>query len=296
MPYDDFTIRLRAWLSQACLVEVLSQKPGNVSPGHPMHNATVADFIRSAQVSAPILGDAPRNGVGHTVWNAVAATRHAVGHNTNLGILLLLAPMAAVPSKVSLNNGIQTVLAKLSVQDADWAYRAIRLAEPGGLGRAETQDVCNIPTETLLRCMTRAADRDLIAQQYANNFHDVLNVGLDWLTESSTHADEQYRIGWLALQLISNYGDSLITRKAGQSVSDNVKKRATDVLAAGWPRNSAATSLYAEFDAYLRSDGNRLNPGTTADMIAAVIFAGLRTGRYTASTALLQQIQSQESL
>ncbi len=294
MPYDDSAIQLRDWLCQACIVEVLSQKPGNVSPGRAMHNATVRDFVRSAQVSAPILENASRNGIGRTVCAAVTATHNAVGHNTNLGILLLLAPMAAVPSRVSLTNGIRTVLAELSVQDADWAYRAIRLAEPGGLGRAETQDVRNTPTETLLQCMTHAADRDLIAQQYTNDFHDVLNVGLDWLIDSSSRADEQYRIGWLALQLISNYGDSLIARKVGQAVSDHVKKRAADVLAAGWPRNSKAISLYADFDAYLRSDGNRLNPGSTADMIAAIIFAGLRTGRYAADTALLQQIKSQE--
>ena len=295
MPQVESTNQLRDWLCQACLVEVLSQKPGNVSPGRPLHDTTVEDFVRSARVSSPILADASQNGVGLTIYTAVSATRKAVGHNTNLGILLLLTPMAAVPLTVSLTEGIHTVLAKLTVEDAHAAYQAIRLAEPGGLGRSQTQDVHDSPTENLLQCMRHAADRDFIARQYTTDFCDVLNVGLDWLIESARHVDEPHRVGWLALQLLAEYGDSLIARKVGATVSNHVRKRAAEVLAADWPRTSSSISLYEEFDAWLRSDGNRLNPGTTADMIAAILFAGLRTACYVTDGALLKRIESQEA-
>jgi triphosphoribosyl-dephospho-CoA synthase len=295
MPNEFSTLQLRDWLVQACLAEVLSEKPGNVSPSHPFGSITVEDFCCSAQAASPILAKATPTTVGRTIYEAARATREAVGHNTNLGILLLLAPMAAVPASVTLSAGLPTVLSGLTVQDADWTYRAIRVAAPGGLGKAEVQDVHDRPTKTLLQCMRYAATHDLIALQYSSDFRDVLTVGLDWLTDSPRHAEGPHRIGWLALKLLSQYGDSLIVRKSGKRTADRVQRQATEVLTAGWPGKKGTNRLYAEFDAYLRSDGNRLNPGTTADMIAAIIFAGLRSGRYSVDAALLHQINSQES-
>ncbi|MCH2201555.1 MAG: triphosphoribosyl-dephospho-CoA synthase [Fuerstiella sp.] len=296
MSNEGSSSQVSEWIYQACLVEALSEKPGNVSPLHGFKDSSVGHFVRSAQVSAPILASSSPNNVGRTIYDAAVATRNSVGHNTNLGILLLLAPMAAVPVSVSVADGIDGILAGLTVKDADWAYRAIRLAEPGGLGQTAAQDVYETPTETLLQCMGRAAAWDLIALQYRNGFHEVLCVGLELLIDSLNSTDDQHRIGWLALKLIAEYGDSLIARKVGRSVADDVQQRAAAVIDAGWPDSSVAIEMYDEFDTYLRSNGNRLNPGTTADMIAAIIFAGLRSRRYSIHTELLHQIESQEQL
>ena len=282
MPKVDSQSQLANWLYQACLVEVLSPKPGNVMPGNEFADATVSDFVKSADVSAPLLATAAQNGVGKTIFEAVEATNNAVGHNTNLGILLLLAPLAAVPESQSLADGIPSVLSGLTTNDADWTYQAIRLANPGGLGDAESEDVLQAPTQSLPDCMRLAADRDLIAAQYSNNYEEVLGDGATWLAESATAVSESDRITWLALMLLSRFGDSLIARKCGQPTSDDVKNRAQAVLDAGWPQRGSSRQAYVQFDDYLRSDGNRLNPGTTADMIAAIVFCGLRSGTYIA--------------
>lgn len=269
-------------LYQACLVEVLSRKPGNVMPGSEFTDATVNDFVVSAKVSAPILATVAQIGVGRAIFEAVDATNKAVGHNTNLGILLLLAPLAAVPESQSLAEGISSVLSGLTTGDAEWSYKAIRLAGPGGLGDAETEDVQESPTQSLQECMRLAADRDLIAAQYSNNYEEVLGDGATWLIESATVVSESDRMTWLALMLLSHFGDSLIARKCGQLTSEDVKNRAHAVLEAGWPHRESGRQAYVQFDDYLRSDGNRLNPGTTADMIAAIVFCGLRSGTYAA--------------
>src|SRR5262249_37387715 len=119
--------------------------------------------------------------VGQTVLMAVEATRRAVATNTNLGTLLLLAPLARVPRDTPLEVGIPDVLATLTADDARDVYQAIRIANPGGLGRVETADVADEPPTDLVAAMRLAADRDMIARQYDNNFCDVLSVVVPWL-------------------------------------------------------------------------------------------------------------------
>src|SRR5262249_25004887 len=132
------------------------------------------DFLLSAVAIAEPLDRADAAGVGVTVLQAIEATRRVVNTNTNLGRVLLLAPLAAVPGGVALPAGVEAVLAAPTVEDARAAFRAIRLAEPGGLGSTPDQDVAHEPTMTLRAVMSLAADRDLIARQYANGFQEVL--------------------------------------------------------------------------------------------------------------------------
>src|SRR5207249_2622644 len=117
---------------------------------------------------APVLETAGRRGVGETILAGVRATRSVVSTNTNLGILLLLSPLAAVSRDTDLRAGLREVLDGLTVADAAAAYEAIRLAAPGGLGKAPEQDVGDAPSRTLRQVMELAAERDLIARQYAN--------------------------------------------------------------------------------------------------------------------------------
>jgi len=273
---------LNEFVRTACRVEVLSPKPGNVSPGREFDDATVKDFLKSADVIAPILTEATTRGIGETIYEAVRNTREAVGHNTNLGIILLLTPMCRVSLSEKLADGLPKVLDGLTVEDAKWTYKAIELASPGGLGAAPEQDVRNEPTDDLRRCMCLAADRDLIALQYCNGFKDVMEFVREWrLTSDDTEDKLHERVSRLALNLLSRFGDSLIARKCGEVLSKTVQQMATDILNADWPRTCEGTTLYQEFDAFLRADGNRRNPGTTADMIAAIVFAGLRETHYS---------------
>src|SRR5579863_5861834 len=165
----------------ACVLEATARKPGNVHPLRAFVDLTYQDFVDSADAAAPILAQTPEIGVGRAILDAVTATQARIGRNTNLGVILLLAPLAAVPSGVRLTDGIAGVLAGLTRLDAELAYEAIRLAHPGGMGRVDDQDVGTSPTLTLLEVMRLAADRDLIAQQYATDFAIVLDFGLPYL-------------------------------------------------------------------------------------------------------------------
>lgn len=267
------------WVESACLIEVLSPKPGNVSPGREFADASVRDFLNSARASAPELGLSDARPLGQTILKAVEATRAVVNHNTNLGIILLIAPLAAVPAGISLKDGITDVLNATTVDDSRLVYQAIRFAQPGGLGDVVEQDLHDEPTVNLQACMRLAADRDMIARQYANGFDDILTRGVLWLQESTEHSAAQpQHIAWLAVRLLAEFGDSLIARKCGQEMSDLVRRKACEVLDSGWPIAHDSAGRFAEFDALLRADGNRRNPGTTADMVAAILFSALREG------------------
>jgi triphosphoribosyl-dephospho-CoA synthase len=275
--------QLADWFQTSCRLEVLSPKPGNVNPGHAFADATVDDFLRSAAAAAPCIAQAPDQTLGQTLLNAVKATRSVVTHNTNLGILLLIAPLASVPPRQSLIDGISQVLQATTLDDSRLVYEAIRLAAPGGLGKASDQDVTSPPTLPLIACMQLAADRDLIAAEYSNGFQRVLLQGLNWLQQASqVSADQGEQITWLALQLLADAPDSLILRKCGPEIAAAAQTLARQTLADGWPALPAQTS-FRQLDQFLRADGHRRNPGTTADFVAAILFAGFReawrTGR-----------------
>jgi triphosphoribosyl-dephospho-CoA synthase len=279
-PRRHWSQQISQWVQLACEREVQSPKPGNVSPGNDFADATVADFLASAVAIAPVMAKASERPLGMTILDCVEATRQVVGHNTNLGIILLIAPLAAVPPSKSLAEGIGDVLTNTTVDDSIAVYEAIRRAQPAGLGEVKDQDLHQAPTQNLVECMRLAADRDLIAAQYANGFPQVLGNGLEWLEEAQrTIESSADQITWLAVRFLAEYGDSLIARKCGLPMSELVQQKAQELLHSGWPHRLGSPAGLAELDGFLRADGNRRNPGTTADFIAAVIFAGLREGR-----------------
>jgi triphosphoribosyl-dephospho-CoA synthase len=267
----------------ACLYEVTARKPGNVYPGADFDETTsYAAFVASAVVIGPIIEQTPAVGVGQTVLDAVRATREAVGTNTNLGTLLLLAPLAAVPRDTSLEAGIGKILDGLTPSDTRAVYEAIRIANAGGLGREEVADVFVDPPPTLKLpdAMRLAADRDLVAKQYANDFQDVFVGAARFiefgLTVNSTLEDA---IILAYLNQLAASPDSLIQRKLGAATANATSSQAKHVLSKGSVRSEEFQRASANFDDWLRADGHRRNPGTTADLIAAGLFVLLREGR-----------------
>jgi triphosphoribosyl-dephospho-CoA synthase len=257
----------------ACILEATARKPGNVHRFADFADVTYLDFILSAAAVAPELEMARSRPVGDTVLSAVRATRLVTATNTNLGIVLLLTPLAAVPDGEGLRPGVERVLSGLTVADAGSVYEAIRLANPGGLGRADEQDVAGEPTVTLREAMALAAGRDLVARQYADGYRAVFEVGLPALREPAR--DWEAAVIGCHLRLLAEYPDSLIARKRGVAVAEEASRRARAVLDAGGVGNAAAL---AELDGWLRADGHARNPGTTADLVTACLFVGLRTG------------------
>jgi len=263
----------------ACILEVTARKPGNVHRFADLPGLRFSDFLLSATAIAEPLDRVATTGIGRAVYDAIRATRRLVNTNTNLGIVLLLAPLAAVPINVDLQDGIEAVLAGTTIDDAKRVYRAIRLAEPGGLGDVPEQDVKDEPTVTLREAMALAAERDMIARQYADGFRAVFDDAL-------APIERALATGWpLETAIISGYlhvlarhPDSLVVRKHGLATATTISSRAAGLLDAGWPDCADATARCHELDTWLRQPGRRFNPGTSADLVAAALFAGLRDG------------------
>jgi triphosphoribosyl-dephospho-CoA synthase len=270
-------VDLHHWATLACLWEATARKAGNVHPGAGFADLTYTDFVLSAVAIGPAFSAADRAAVGRTVLRAVEATRCVVSTNTNLGIILLLAPLAKCPPDRPLPNAVADVLAGLTVADARDVYAAIRLAQPGGIGEVPEQDIRHAPTLPLREVMALARDHDLIARQYFNGFREVLDDGLAVLLRGLQQWGnlEEAIIG-AHLELIARFPDSLIVRKCGLSAAQEAGRRARAVLDAGWPQSPAGRDAFAALDGWLRGDGNRRNPGTSADLVTACIFAALR--------------------
>jgi triphosphoribosyl-dephospho-CoA synthase len=263
----------------ACLLEATAPKVGNVHRGADFENLTFTDFVVSAVAIGPAMESAKTKGVGLTILDAIRVTRQLVDTNTNLGMVLLLAPLAAIPKAEPLRTGVAKVLRSLTADDSRLVYEAIQLAQPGGMGKVKKMDVAAEAPADLLVAMDAAAARDLIAKQYVTDFELVLGQVAPWLNESASKWQLTDAIIHTHLRLLAEYPDSLIARKCGQEMAQEVSTYAAAVLAAGSPGDDSYHEAVADVDFFLRSDGHRRNPGTSADLIAAALFALLRDGK-----------------
>ncbi len=265
----------------ACLLEVSAPKPGNVSPERHFHDTGYEDFLASAVAIGPALSGAGQHPLGTTIRTAVEATRHWTRSNTNLGIVLLLAPLAraALRSGGNLRERLGRVLVETTVADAAQVYAAIRHAGPGGLGESPAEDVAETPTVTLREAMALAADRDAVAREYVTDFALTFEVGVP-----AIRAGRQEGLAWAEtaveayLTLLASTPDTHIARKLGQAEAELVSRRAREVGAAGGTRSAAGRKALAALDAELRDPRNRRNPGTTADLTCAALFVVILEG------------------
>jgi triphosphoribosyl-dephospho-CoA synthase len=277
-------VRTSACAQHACILEATARKAGNVHRYADFDDLSYLDLILSATALPPALAGMIRLGldrqcIGMTVRLIVAATRRVVRTNTNLGIALLLTPLAAVPWETRLIEGIRPLLAGLTVNDAQHVYKAIRLANPGGLGQVDREDVANQPTQTLLEVMKLAAHRDGVARQYAHGFCDVFEIGVPALRKALERgATVEDAIIICQLELMATLPDTLIARKRGQAEAVESATRARQVLDAGGLDSEAGVAAFCSLDQWLRAKGHSRNPGTTADLVTASLFAVLREG------------------
>jgi triphosphoribosyl-dephospho-CoA synthase len=261
----------------ACALEVSARKPGNITPAHDFSDTTFADMLRSALVLGPVFarGRAVRRSVGELIADGVHATAQVAGANTNLGIVLLFAPLvhATATRQVDepLRSAVERTLAQLDVDDAAAAFTAIASANPGGLGEVPEHDVRALARVSLREAMAAAAHRDNIASEYATGYAIVFESGLPLLEDALRSGRSTLAaIVSLHLGLLASHPDTLIARKAGAAAAGEVSAAAREVRDGSLPLD--------DFDAALRSPDNRLNPGTTADLVAATLLAALLTG------------------
>ena len=262
--------------------ELQAPKPGNVHIFADGHGMATEDFILSARAAAPFIA-APGARVGDRILGAMRATWDAVGQNTNLGIVLLCAPLAQAALNLAALDGQDAdlraetgrVLAALDVADADAAFQAISLAQPAGLGAVPQHDVSGPARTTLLEAMRAAQDRDRIGYQYAHDFVDIFEIGLVALTRARAGgADTTTATLLIYIAFLSAFPDSHIARKHSLDAAEAVRRETARRFAplAGATR----AALFAEaldWDRALKAQG--LNPGTSADLTVATLFVDI---------------------
>jgi triphosphoribosyl-dephospho-CoA synthase len=286
----------------ACLLEASAPKPGNVSPGRRFKDVGYEHFLASAAaIGAPLSGVADRP-IGETILLAARATGNWTRSNTNLGIVLLLTPLARAASELgpgasrpdagrpdvvrpegpALSDAVRDVLQRTTVEDARHVFAAIRLASPGGLGDAPEQNVADEPTVTLLEAMQMSADYDGIAREYATAFATTFDTAVPALMQGRADG-----LSWddvvveTFMTILANQPDTHIARRGGDELAIDISQRAREVLLAGGVRSDAGRKALGYFDHSLRDPRNIGNPGTTADLTAAAIFVALLQGAWT---------------
>lgn len=261
----------------ACLDELQALKPGNVHIFADGHRMVVQDFFNSAEVSASVIAKENLS-VGARVFDAVKATQTQVGMNTNLGIILLCAPLiqaALMPNaENSLRTNLQTVLETLTVEDAKLVAKAIVLANPAGLASSDQYDVNHEPQVNLLEMMRYAELHDNIAWQYTHQFEAIFESGFSFYHEAMQLWDNHaWATTWVYLNFLSAYPDSHIVRKYGAQLAQTVLAEALDVklkvLTAGHPK--LEKKLLLNWDATLKT--RNINPGTSADLTVTTLLA-----------------------
>lgn len=260
----------------ACYLDVQALKPGNVSVDSPGSGMTAADFFASADaIAAPIT--APYLSIGERIYRAVEATQTAVNCNTNLGIVLLVAPLIqaqfVASDFASLRSELTLALENLTIEDARWAYRAIDLAKPGGMGESAKHDLRQTPQVTFYDAMREAVDRDQIAQLYVTGYRRLFDRALPaWREAMARWGSQTWATTAVFLTLLGDELDSLIIRKFGGARAEHVSAQAKAHLFAlnmACDPTILRKNLLA-WDERLKAD--HLNPGTTADMTVATAF------------------------
>ena len=265
----------------ACLLDQQALKPGNVGLHGGGHGKTSQDFRRSAQASAELI-TRPDWSLGRRVREAASASWGVAGCNTNIGVLLLAAPLVSAyyrEDSSALSQRVEEVLAETTVDDARDVYRAIQLMRPAGLGRVPQADVHDRPEVTLREAMELAARRDRIAAEYQDGFPVTFGEARpQWEALCLRWGERRWAMVGVFLTLLALYPDSHIARVHGEemarSVSGKIKKLADEFCEAESPENYRPRLL--ELDALWKSSG--ISPGTTADLTLAGVLAARLDG------------------
>lgn len=254
----------------ACLSELEAIKPGNVHIFADGHGMTVQDFVKSARGAAMEIAK-PKLSVGERIEFAITGSWAMVRANTNLGIVLLAAPLIHAAIR---QQPLAQVLQALTVEDAERAYRAILRANPAGLGKVERYDVHSEPSCTLLQAMQAAAERDRVAYQYASEYADVYGTGEPAYRQALARwQNPTWAISATYLAFLSRFPDTHVVRKHGYAIALEVQEKAAQHAAALLQRDNAKTYLgeLLAFDGELKRRG--INPGTSADLTVATVLA-----------------------
>ena len=256
----------------SCKKDIELIKPGNVNLLSSHKDTNAQDYLDSAILSSKELFN-QNYSLGKRILESVNVTRSKVNVNTNLGIILLCAPV--IQSYIDFNNldlreGIKKTLSTTSIKDTHDLCAAINISSPGGLGNSDMYDTASYPNASIKQIMDYSQEYDRISYQYSHNFSDIFDFiipKLEFLNQRYESLD--ISLSLLFIEILAKIPDSHISRKFGDKIAKKTSNNAHDLL----------KILDREYDPdYLAKALNNLdyeykkkgiNPGTTADLLVA---------------------------
>ena len=292
-------------LQLAILLEVSSEKPGNVNLTSSFEETTCQHFLASAVAAGPAFQEAAyrgaqvmeskvgidKVGLGQLIKTCASdVNAWQRGGNTILGTIMLLVPMAAAagmtPAKkdfslelLEMRKNIDKLISASTALDSVHLYEAIAIANPSGLNKSADLDV-NDPASkarlmqenvTLLEVFKIGADYDDISNEWVNNFPVTFDLAYPYLKEELKTKPLNTAIVHTFLKILSERPDTFIARKVGRQKANEVSADAKAVLELGGLETEKGKKCLREFDQKLRQSQNKCNPGTTADLTAAAL-------------------------
>ena len=263
---------LKAAYLFSCKKDIELIKPGNVNLLSPHKDTKAQDYLDSATLSSKELFN-QNHSLGKRILESVKVTRSQVNVNTNLGIILLCAPV--IQSYIDFNaldlrDCIKKTLSATSVKDTHDLCAAINISSPGGLGDSDMYDTVSYPNISIKQIMDYSKEYDRISYQYSHNFTDIFDFiipKLEFLNQRYESLD--ISLSLLFIEILAKIPDSHISRKFGDKIAKKTSNNAYDLL----------KILNREYDPdYLAKALNNLdyeykkkgiNPGTTADLLVA---------------------------
>ena len=269
-------------------------KPGNVHRTRNYDDMVFQDFVISAVVigdtmeevakQSKEIDDLSKAELGKYILQAVNETNKWIRTNTNLGIMMMCIPIAAAAAISDSFDEIQDNVGRLmdatTVDDAVNLYDAINVADAGGMGDQEEFDVksekakdeLRANNQTMFDVLEISAGWDRLADELTNKMPVCFEIGYPTFShawQSYDDVDVMNKASVLTIMtILSQIPDTLISRKYGNEMAESVSKKAEELLA--FKEDDSFVEKLLEFDDYLY--GNKLNPGTTADLTAASIF------------------------
>jgi len=300
-------------LELAILFEVSAGKPGNVNLIVGFERTRYEHFLASAVAARSYFEWAVERGVevsrgetkigdvglGRIIRDCVVdITAWQGGGNTLLGTVILLSPIAVAAGMTSIEEGrvleipelrenLRLVVEATTPEDAVDVYEAIRIANPSGLGKAPDLDINDsnsidrIREEkvTLYDTFVIASKYDTVCSEWTTNYPITFDVAYPYLMEQIREIEDlSGAIIHTFLKVLAEYPDSFIARKIGIEKAREVSSMAKGVLELGGLETLKGKKKLREFDLELRKPSNLLNPGTTADIIAAALALAILDG------------------
>ncbi len=300
-------------LQLAILLEISAQKPGNVNRTTDFPSTRYEHFLASAVAIEPSFVQAAERGIlfskgkiklneigiGEIIRKAVADIKAwQRGGNTLLGTILLLSPIAVAAGIVmtkkeelsipQLRRNIKLIAETTTPNDAVAVYEAIILANPNGLvDKAPNLDVNDPKSKekilkeaiSLYDIFRISAPYDSISREWVENYPITFGIGLPYFTRQIKEKNDfNTAVVHTFLKILATVPDTLIARKANLEKAKEISKKAWEALNLGGLTTSVGRKKLSELDEELRMQSNKLNPGTTADIIAAVLAVSILNG------------------